>query len=542
MPWRVVEIVGWTAQILCVVLVIRTTARARPILLGTRASYLACALALSLGWAWRLAYHFVLASSGFWYFVADDPCRWMLSWSWAREPFLITWDGIWQAGTFYLHGLAMRLGSDPLVASKFVSTLYPLIALSGAFLFAYGIYRDSVVAVLTVVFLAPWWLHILLGTGTMTEMPVSGLLLAGAGLLAIGSRSRGSRRRRFLLLSAISMAAVTAFHIVAWMILAGVLGSLLIYAATSGKRRDFGVRTWLGFSMLATSYCWIWTVGCWVKFGDPLHFLRHYAELNRAFWGDVPLGARLLTHPVALVETIAGFLPLAVFGAATGLVQRTEERGRIRFALAATASALIVLVLSNVLGSTGGYPIRATLTLATALVPISLAPLRSLFRSEAPADVRSTPGRRRVVAKGAILATIALSWFAANHMKTFALQRSANELDSDAIALGAWLRQEILRPQHLKAGPAAVPIRVWVAEPALFPTLAIQYAAGFPARIEEWKSEYEPGLSSMRVGQYLISDREVREPALIPQERHGRFTVYRLQGVAMTSRPEPARP
>jgi hypothetical protein len=540
--WRVVEIVGWTAQIVCIGLVIRAAPRARPILLRTRTSYLACSLALSLAWAWRLAYSFVLASSGFWYFVADDPCRWLLSWSWAKKPFLITWDGIWQGGTFYLHGLAMRLGSDPLVASKFVSTLYPLIALSGAFLFACGIYRDSVVAVLTVVFLAPWWLHILLGTGAMAEMPVSGLLLAGAGLLSIGLRSRGRRRWRLLMLAAISFAAATSFHMVAWIILAGILGSLLIYAMARGRREGFGVRTWLGFSILSTSYCWIWTVGCWVKFGDPLHFLRHYADLNRAYWGAVPLGARVLLHPLALLETIAGFLPLAVFGVITGALQTTEERGRIRFVLAATAAALLVLVLSCVIGSTGGYPLRATMTLAAALVPISVAPLRSLLGREARSEARSTAGGRRVSATGVVLATIALSWFLANHLKTFDLLRSGNDLDADAIAVGAWLRQEIIRPQALQAGPAGVPIRLWLAEPTLYPMLAILYTSGFPGRIEEWKNEYEPGLSSMRAGQYLISDRELREPALIPRERHGRFTVYRFQGVAATSGREPARP
>ena len=66
MPWRVVEIVGWTAQLVCVALVIRTTTRTRPTPFGSPTSYLAGGLALSLAWAWRLAYQFVLASSGFW--------------------------------------------------------------------------------------------------------------------------------------------------------------------------------------------------------------------------------------------------------------------------------------------------------------------------------------------------------------------------------------------------------------------------------------------------------------------------------------------
>src|SRR5512132_128160 len=106
--WTPVEVTGWIAQSVAILWLFRKDASRSDGWWRGPEARLALALALCLGWAWRLVYQFVLASSGFWYFVADDPCRWLLAYGWSREPFLITWDGIWQGATFYLHGLAMR--------------------------------------------------------------------------------------------------------------------------------------------------------------------------------------------------------------------------------------------------------------------------------------------------------------------------------------------------------------------------------------------------------------------------------------------------
>jgi hypothetical protein len=495
---------------------------------GAPAAGLALALALTLGWAWRLVYQFVLASSGFWYFVADDPCRWLLAWSWSREPFLITWDGIWQGATFYLHGLAMRIGGDPLVASKFVSAFYPLICLAGILVFTLGLYRDGRLAAAAVAFAAPWSLHVLLGTGTMTEMPVVGLLLGGSGLLLAGLRAEGPRRRRLLVFAALALAAATAFHFVAWMIVAAILGAALLYALWRGKPEGFGPARWLAFSLLATSYCTIWIVGCWVKFGRPFDFLRRYAELNTVFAGPLGVSGRLLPYPSALLDTVRGFLPLVAFGILFGLFHNGGERGRVRAVLVAAVVALAILMLSAIGGNVGALPYRATLPLAAALVPIALAPLRSLLprRNRGPAD---SPGLtlHKSAVPAAVVAAIFASWFLANHLEVLELRRSANVLDTDAIALGVWLRQEIEHPRTLGAVSPAAPIRLWLREPSLYSMLGIVHAAGHPERVQEWKGP-DPGASSLRPGQYLVSDRGVEEPGLVARARHGRYTVYRV--------------
>ncbi len=521
-PWTPVELAGWAAQIAAIGFLLLFGVRASELRGPPVPTDVACALVLALGWAWRLLYQFVLASSGFWYFVADDPCRWFLAWQWAVNPYVITWDGVWQGATFYVHGLAMRIGSDPLVGSKFVSALYPLIALLGIFLFTQGVYRDRTLAAASVIFLSPWWLHILLGTGTMTELPVLGFLLGGAGLFFIGLRSVGRRRRLALAFAAASFAIATAFHIVAWMALATILAVAFVSAATRGRDRGFGLQAWLVFLLLATSYCWLWFIGCWIKFGQPLAFIRNYAETTRVIASAIPLGRRLLSYPEALVFSVFGFLPLAVYGVISGVVRRSEERNRVRCVIAAAAAFLLILVAASV-RNPGGPPFRLTITLAGALVPISLAPLRLLARTTA-----NSRHDRRSLARLAVLAFIAVSWFLGNHLKTIGLPHSVQSLDADAISLGVWIRQEIAAPQTLDRASLDLPIRLWLHEPSLDRFLGIVYASGLPSRVQEWKGP-NPGISSMKRGQYLVTDRAVDDPALAPQKRHGRYTVYQLQ-------------
>src|SRR4030095_7658699 len=246
---------GWIAQVAAVALLLRARNRRAGALPGKETTYLVSALVISLAWCWRLAYQFVLEGSGFWYYVADDPCRWLLAWSWAEHPYLLTWDGVWQGATFYLHGLAMRLGPDPLTASKFVSAVYPLIGFLGLFVFALGLYRDRVLATASVAVAAPWWHHILLGTGAMSELRVLGFVLGGTGLFFIALRSAEPRRRVLLLLSALSFAVGTAFHVIAWMWLTVFLLVAFGYAISKEGRTRFGPGSWVAFAIVATSYC-----------------------------------------------------------------------------------------------------------------------------------------------------------------------------------------------------------------------------------------------------------------------------------------------
>jgi hypothetical protein len=522
--WKPVEFAGWAAQIAAIALLLRARARDGESHLRNETPWLVSALVISLAWCWRLAYQFVLEASGFSHYVADDPCRWLLAWSWAEHPYVLTWDGVWQGATFYLHGLAMRLGPDPLTASKFVSAVYPLIGLVGLFVFTLGLYQDRVLATASVAFAAPWWHHILLGTGAMAELPVLGFVLGGTGLFFIALRSAERRRRVFLLLSALSFAVATAFHVIAWMALTAFLLAAFGYAISKEGRTRFGPGSWFAFAVIATSYCVIWTVGSWLKFGDPLAFVRNYADTTIEIARSMPLGRRITAYPGSLIFTIFGFLPLAAWGVFEGIVRKTEERARVRCVIAATAGFFLFLLAVSI-RNPGGPPHRLTFTPSALLVPIALASLRPVlaaFRTPAASIER----RGWTVALAAVVFVV-VCWFVGNHLKTIGLQHSLTNPDSDATALGVWLRQEIGRPQTLGPTSPAAPVRLWLREPSLYPMLDIVYAAGYPDRVVQWKGS-PPVAASMRPGQYLVSDREVQEPALVPISRLGRFTVYRM--------------
>ena len=537
-PWRPVELAGWAAQIVAIFLLLRTRNRGPARNVPPQPTLVVCALVISVAWAWRLAYQFVLASNEFWYYVADDPCRWLLSWSWAQKPYVLTWDGVWQGATFYLHGLAMRLGGDALVASTFVSATYPLLSLLGIFVFTAALYRDRALAAASAAFLAPWWLHIFLGTGTMTELPVLAFLFTGGGLLFVALRSDGRRRRTMFFLSAASFAVATAFHMIAWMALAGILLVLLVYAITKGKENRFGPAQWLLFALGATAYCWIWVIGCWIKFGHPLAFVANYAETTRVMIATMSLTERLRAYPEALVWSVQGFLPLAAYGLYEGLGRPSEERSRIRASIAAAAMFLLILVAAST-RNPGGPPHRQTLWLAAFLVPIALAPLRRLLSAwRAGSQSADSGADRRSTVRVGLIAFVLVSWFLGNHLKVAALQRTVNILDSEAIALGTWLRQEFIRPQALSPIPPNMPVRLWLREPSLYTELAIQYSFGRPDLLQVWK-EADPGIGSLQPGQYVVSERPVSDAKVVEKTRFGRFTVYRAGESAIAERAPP---
>ena len=228
-----IQAAGWMAQIGAIIALLWFSIRRHdpePAAVPGRVSWPQCALAVCGAWAWRVACLFLLVSLGFHYSIPDDASRFYLSWGWYKQPYLITWDGIWQGGTFYVNGLAMHLIHDPLAAVRCVAMLFNLLALVGVFLFAEGIYRDHRRSMLTVLFAGPWWIGVLLGTGTMPETPLIACLLSGAGLFLIGLTAAPRFRLMAWWAAALCLAAATSFHMVAWMVLGPILVVLLVYA------------------------------------------------------------------------------------------------------------------------------------------------------------------------------------------------------------------------------------------------------------------------------------------------------------------------
>jgi hypothetical protein len=152
--------------------------------------------------------------------------------------------------------------------------------------------------------------------------------------------------------------------------------------------------------------------------------------------------------------------------------------------------------------------------LSIALLPIALAPLAWLL-----AEVRTR--------RGLAIALVALTgafWIWANHGFAMRSQWGAGDPEPDAIAAGTFLRGEMVAPHLLALGPAAPPVRVWT--DSMFKNYAILYSCGLMGRLEEWKGAAPA--SSMRQGQYLVTDRRVDDPRLSLRWQVGRFNIYQL--------------
>jgi hypothetical protein len=298
------ELVGWGLQVLLIALVSRRAAG--PMRLPEPGISF-CLLILCLGWVLRLTYLFALASDGFMYWIGDDPLRWLMSWSWLHSPpDGLTHVTVWMPGTTFIHGVAMTLIPNPLYASKLLSASYSVMSLAGVLVFAQALFRNRVISLACVVFLAPFWIDILLSSGTMAEMPTVGAMLGGAGALLYGLRLPVGRRRTLVLLCAAgSFAIATAFHMVAWIELTGILLFLLpVFSRSMAGSRLMRFRSWVLFCAVSTSWCFVWAIDQWTSTGSPFTVFREVGELTGRKLGG-PLDLAAVLGPVASLAELA---------------------------------------------------------------------------------------------------------------------------------------------------------------------------------------------------------------------------------------------
>lgn len=530
-----IQAAGWMTQIAAIIALLLFSTRGHDPKAAEspgRASWSLCALAVCGAWAWRLACLFLLASLGFHYSIPDDASRFYLSWGWYKRPYLITWDGVWQGGTFYANGLAMHLIHDPLAAIRCVAILFNLLALLGVFLFTEGIYRDRRHSILAVLFAAPWWVGILLGAGTMPETPLVGCLLCGAGLFLKGLSAAPRSRALAWSASALCFAAATSFHMVAWMALGPILLVLLVYAWISQRQGGaFRLTTWLWFAAVSVSYCVVWLIGCWVKFGSPFDAIERNAHSLIRDSGITLLSARLSAYPGALLHNLWPLLPLVLFGTVWGSVRTGPDRGRVRTVLTTMGLGLGVLIASAVAANPDGHPYTTVTLFGMALLPIALSPLLYLLSST------RTHARRQRIGAVALVALVGVFWAWDNQARMMRSLRGAGGPETDAIAVGTWLRAEMLTPRLLDLGASASPVRVWT--DSHLKDLAILYACGLLGRLEQWEPDKDP-VDSMQQGQYLVTDRDIQNTKLTLQFKVARYNVYQLGRLAPGTMPQDA--
>jgi hypothetical protein len=123
------------------------------------------------------------------------------------------------------------------------------------------------------------------------------------------------------------------------------------------------------------------------------------------------------------------------------------------------------------------------------------------------------------------LATLAGCLFLlANYQNLISRQRTTgDDLKSDSVAMGAWLRQELIRPQSLRAANLALPVRVWPPYAGNLDFFQLIYGAGFLNRIEV---DSDPVFKNPRPGQVVVSSIECKDPRLTLVARVGSYFVY----------------
>src|SRR5205085_12698457 len=101
--------------------------------------------------------------------------------------------------------------------------------------------------------------------------------------------------------------------VTAWMALLPILLISLILAVRYRAVDGFDVRHGILFAFLSTSYCVLWLVGNWIKFGNPFQFLGAYPnDVVRDAGGQLPFTDRLWAYPKAIAYTIWPILPLSL--------------------------------------------------------------------------------------------------------------------------------------------------------------------------------------------------------------------------------------
>lgn len=337
-----VEVAGWLLQFLLIVLVVWGGSGIRK---GTlpEPSAGACFGVICLAWAWRMSHLFVLASGDFTFWMGDDTRRFINAFRWSTDPYFllplpdnaVLGPGPEVPATHVVHGLMMMLFDDPLVGSKLASSVYNVIPLAGVFLFANAVFRNRLLACAAVLFLGPHWLQVFWGSGTLTELPMTGLLLAGGAFAIESFRRESGHRTRHAIAAAVLLALATTFHLTAWIYLGGILAvALAAFALRKGyrDRREIASTAILVFG--SPLFCLIWMFHNWFHTDRPFFFMAELANLDfYKIGGPVPLSEAFVTVFAPVTPAYRWLYGFFVSGALALVVlelARRSSRGRLR--------------------------------------------------------------------------------------------------------------------------------------------------------------------------------------------------------------------
>lgn len=410
-------------------------------------------------WGFRLSCFFVMTSIGFAFFILDDPCRWGMAAGWAKTLGFMTWDGVWLGMTSYLHGLSMMGIGHPIAASKIMTIVLNFVALSGIYFFSFSLSKNRVYAALTMVFMAPYFLHIVLGTGTLTEVPVVGFSLLGFAFLIYGYDLGEKKRKLYFLLSSVFFLISTGFHYVAWIFLLSVMVLLFLSVFWNyiGERR-ISLAEFFLFSIPSTLYCIAWMVSCWKRFGNPLYSMTTQMKLSKVYVGDISLLDRMMAYPSSLLFAIGYLWIMVVFSIFWYLFVKGNENKKFRLAILSVFVTLAIFIVTSIVGGHNNTPYRSLICISTILLIVAPAPL---FFSTSPRMGSSGNAShscwRTGKAQYLLIGAFSLLIYAVNIQNLSEIMYIEN-VNSGAVAIGSWLREEVRYPRTLSQRNLLFPI------------------------------------------------------------------------------------
>lgn len=332
-----VEMLAWLLQAILALLIVYVAPASRT-LRWSEPSTGACAAVIGFAWAWRMTHLFVLASGDFKFWMDDDTRRFINAFAWSLDPYLLVplppnsvlGPALEMPATHIVHGLMMAGLPDPLIASKLVSALSNLLALVAIFLFTRAVFANAFLACAAVLFLGGHWLHVLWGSGTLTELPMTAFLLAGSAFTLSALAGSPGTRTRAAWAASIMFILATTVHLTAWIYLGGILVVVLSFLVLQRRFLDRAVTApALIIAGISPLFCLAWMIYAWLATDRPFFFMSELAALETyKIGGGVSYRAAFLTLFVPVSSAYRSIYLVFVFSLALVILSVIFARPR----------------------------------------------------------------------------------------------------------------------------------------------------------------------------------------------------------------------
>ena len=340
-------------------------------------------------WIWHL---------GFSHVSDDDYARVVIAEQFAHAPQLDPSGTSWLPLPFWVNGAAMMVFGRSIETARGVALVLGAVSVAAPYvaLRAVGVARGVAVAGVVVAMTVPW--NAWLGAATVPEAST-------AALIAVGAIAMGSARASVHVWGAGALAVAALSRYEAWPVCAVM--AVVAGAGAVGAWRRVGVgvgdggggdgraqsdgdarvgvgareaRCEIVAALIAVSAPIAWMAWNAHAHGDAFHFLARVAAFRQASGAAaVPLAEKLLGYPRAIVDAMAGLLPLAVVGVVA--LGDGDVRRRWRAPLAAMAAMLAFLIYGDVRdGAPTHHAERAVVALCWVIAAFGADGARSIAR------------------------------------------------------------------------------------------------------------------------------------------------------------------